>query len=114
MLLVVKAALKAVPVEQALAVGYEGDIAGEEDHFYALANPPSPAMEVSVSHAENDSMQGNGSSEITQFSQPKPSCQMTLILMTMFLEHLRSCIISFLVILWVWREISLGEAHHLV
>ena len=109
-----KAALKAVPGEKAFAVGYEGDIAGEEDHFYALANPPSPAMEVSVSHAENDSMQGNGSSEITQFSQPKPSCQMILILMAMFLEYLQSCIISFLVMLGVWREISLGEVHHLV
>ena len=59
-MLAAKAGVKAVPVpvEQALAVGYEGDIAGEEDHFYSLANLPSPAIEVSVSHAENDSMQG--------------------------------------------------------
>ena len=63
MLLVVKATLKAVAVEKALAVGYEGDISGEEAHIYALVNPPSPA--------ENDSMQGYGSYGILQFSQPK-------------------------------------------
>ena len=73
-LIAAKAALKAVPVETApveVEAVDEGAIAGEEEHSYALAIPPSPAMEVSVDNAVNESMQGNISSGITQSSKPK-------------------------------------------
>ena len=73
-LIAAKAALKAVTVEPAPAevvVSDEGDIAGEDEHSYALAIPPSPAMEVSVDSAANESMEGNISCGPTQSSKPK-------------------------------------------
>jgi hypothetical protein len=73
-LIAAKAALKAVPVEPAPAEGVasdKGDIAGEDEHSYALAIPPSPAMEVSVDNSVNDSMQGNISCGLPQSSKPK-------------------------------------------
>ena len=48
----------------------QGDSAGKEEHSSALATPPSPAMEVSVDNAGNDSMQGNISCGLTQSSKP--------------------------------------------
>ena len=44
---------------------------GKVEHSYALANPPSPAMESSVDISVTDSMQGNFPSGITQSSNPK-------------------------------------------
>jgi hypothetical protein len=81
-LIAAKAALKAVPVKTApagAAAVDQGDqcalkedqVGGKEEHSYALANPPSPAMELSVDNSVNDSMQGNCSSDTTQFSKPK-------------------------------------------
>ena len=42
----------------------------DKDHVYALANPPSPAMEISVD-TDEVSMLDNASGGEIQFSQPK-------------------------------------------
>ena len=49
----------------------EDQVDGKDEHSYALAHPPSPAMEVSVGNFDDISMQGNCSSELTQSSKPK-------------------------------------------
>ena len=41
------------------------------EHSYALADPPSPALEVSVLAAEGESMEGNTSSGGSQICQAK-------------------------------------------
>ena len=91
-----KAALKAVPMETApdeVAAIDQVDSAGKEEHSYALANPQSSAMEVSVDNAVN-----NSTLHVASLSLPSPqklSFQMILSLMTMFLLSLLSCSISF-------------------
>ena len=73
-----KAALKVVPKVTGATSGQAEAAAtadNDEEHCYALANPPSPAMEVSVEDTvedtENASMQGNISSGESQFSVTK-------------------------------------------
>ena len=70
-----KAALKAVVprVKEGAptAAAATTNVDDGNEHSYALANPPSPAMEVSVDDAQNASMQGNTSCGDPQFSQPK-------------------------------------------
>ena len=56
------------PVKEVVATGSADSV--EEEHSYVLANPPSPAMEISVND-EEVSVQGNMSGVETQFSQPK-------------------------------------------
>jgi hypothetical protein len=59
------AAAVAEPAVQEVAAAVAAD-----EHSYVLANPPSPAMEISVD-AEDFSVLGNTSGVETQFSQPK-------------------------------------------
>jgi hypothetical protein len=74
-----KAALKGVEPRQAKVPSREASsraaasahVAKDDiEHSFVLADPPSPAMEVSVD-TENVSMQGNTASGESLFSQPK-------------------------------------------
>ena len=69
-----KAALKVVP-KAADAGPVAASLANVDkeahEHSYALANPPSPAMEISVGDVENISMEGNTSSGESQFPHHK-------------------------------------------
>ena len=75
-LIAAKAALKVVVPKVRVSEDKDvADVSGDlpdagKDHVYALANPPSPALEISVD-AEEDSMLVNTSGGEVQFSQPK-------------------------------------------
>jgi hypothetical protein len=70
-LIAAKAALKVVvPEVSEPAVQEVAAAVAADEHSYVLANPPSPAMEISVD-AEDFSVLGNTSGVETQFSQPK-------------------------------------------
>jgi hypothetical protein len=76
-----KAALKVVPKAadagpsitqvQAVAASLANVDKEAHEHSNALANPPSPAMEISVGDVENISMEGNTSSGESQFPHHK-------------------------------------------
>jgi hypothetical protein len=82
-LVAAKAALKAVttardaeargiPPAQEIAASSTAKVEKDaHEHNYALANPPSPVMEISIGDFQNSSLEGNTSSGESQIPQQK-------------------------------------------